>query len=479
MLLSGDVVANGASTDRGMPRRACRAPGAVGTRGHWRGSIAPWEGGGGGRWQIIFRTAAASGAARVPRRPILPGYDGPAVPAPTPVLLGYADRFSAQPGETIRFMVSCEATAFSARLFRLIHGDDHPAGPGYRRIRVPSSVDGAYPGTRQVRAAGSYVRIPVAGALDLTSGVTVQAWIWSTAPSRAGGQAILACWSAAEQRGVVLGLDDAGRLSLELGFGSGRSRLTHMAEPLPPWRWTFVAATFDAATGLARLYQAAAEPARTPELVRHDEQLEASQPLNGLPPDLLLAAREVDAHRRPAAVFNGKIDRPKLFNRALDPEAIGRLRDVAAPLPPGLLGAWDFSADIRADTVRDTSGRGLHGSTVNLPTRAVTDHTWRGEEVRWGAAPDQYAAIHFHDDDLEDAGWQPSFELVVPDGLRSGVYAVHLEAEHGEEDIPFFVRPRSGTATARWPLSRRRSRTWPTPTSGCTGTRATARSVPG
>jgi len=29
--------------------------------------------------------------------------------APTPVLLGYADRFSVAPGESIRFMVSCEA----------------------------------------------------------------------------------------------------------------------------------------------------------------------------------------------------------------------------------------------------------------------------------------------------------------------------------------------------------------------------------
>ena len=39
-----------------------------------------------------------------------------AVPAPTPVLLGYADRFSAQAGDTLRFMVSCEAPSFDARL---------------------------------------------------------------------------------------------------------------------------------------------------------------------------------------------------------------------------------------------------------------------------------------------------------------------------------------------------------------------------
>ena len=38
--------------------------------------------------------------------------------------------------------------------------------------------------------------------------------------------------------------------------------------------------------------------------------------------------------------------------------------------------------------------------------------------------------------------------MVVPDGLRSGVYAMHLEAQQAEEYIPFYVRPVSGTAQA-------------------------------
>ena len=163
---------------------------------------------------------------------------------------------------------------------------------------------------------------------------------------------------------------------------------------------------------------------------------------------MLIAARELDAQRRPQAVFNGKIERPKLFDRALEVHEIEGLREVSRPLPRGVLAAWDFSADIGGARVEDCSGNGRHGQTVNMPTRAVTDHTWTGEEVRWTVAPEQYAAIHFHDDDLEDAGWQPSFELTVPDNLRSAVYAIQLEAEQGEEYIPFFVRPRVGTATA-------------------------------
>src|SRR3981081_761808 len=88
---------------------------------------------------------------------------GSAVPAPTPVLLGYADRFSVQAGDTIRFMGSCEATSFDARLVRLIHGDNNPAGPGYRGEPQPSPVEGTYPGQRHVIAAGSYVRVPGGG----------------------------------------------------------------------------------------------------------------------------------------------------------------------------------------------------------------------------------------------------------------------------------------------------------------------------
>jgi len=34
----------------------------------------------------------------------------------------------------------------------------------------------------------------------------------------------------------------------------------------------------------------------------------------------------------------------------------------------------------------------------------------------WRRAPEQYGAIHFHDDDLEDAGWEPDFALTLPDG---------------------------------------------------------------
>src|SRR3982074_684271 len=93
-----------------------------------------------------------------------PGTMGNAVQEPTPVLMGYADHLSVQAGDTLRFMVSCEASSFDAQLVRLIHGDNNQAGPGYREEEQPSPANGTYPGKRQVIAAGSYVRVPGGGS---------------------------------------------------------------------------------------------------------------------------------------------------------------------------------------------------------------------------------------------------------------------------------------------------------------------------
>ncbi|MDQ6675060.1 MAG: LamG domain-containing protein [Chloroflexota bacterium] len=372
------------------------------------------------------------------------------LPAPTPVLLGYADRFSAAPGESIRFMVSCEAPSFRAQLVRLIHGDANPAGPGYKEEPVASSIDRTIAGRRQTIAAGSYVRVPLETPLDLSAGLSVQAWIWPTTPAKPGGQGLVSVARVpGTPGGFVLGLDRTGRLELELGLGSQAARVTHAGGPLPASRWTFVAASYEPSTGTVRLVQASAEPYGSPDLAVHEHRLDVDgdgwliQP----PRDLLIAARALDG-RQVLGAYNGKIDRPRLYARAL---ALGELDDVrrgGSALLPGVLAAWDFSAAIATISVPDASPNGRGGRTVNLPTRAVTDHTWSGHEARWTAAPDQYAAIHFHDDDLEDAGWQPDFELTVPQTLRSGVYAARLQAEGGEDYIPFYVRPPRGTSTA-------------------------------
>jgi N,N-dimethylformamidase len=209
--------------------------------------------------------------------------------------------------------------------------------------------------------------------------------------------------------------------------------------------WYFVAASFDAATGTVTLYQEPLDrypndPTRVvlEEVTRVRALATNDQPLR------IAAYGGVDGSV--AGHYNGKIDEPRLYGRALSRAEV--MAVAAGSAPAGALAAWDFAADIETDRVRDTAGRGFDGRTANLPTRAVTGHLWDATEMDYTRAREQYGAIHFHDDDLLDAGWDVGFAFEVPRDLRSGVYASRLRTTTSEDYVPFFVRPPRGTATA-------------------------------
>jgi N,N-dimethylformamidase len=86
---------------------------------------------------------------------------------------------------------------------------------------------------------------------------------------------------------------------------------------------------------------------------------------------------------------------------------------------------------------------------VNAPTLAVTGRHWDDDTTDFRNAADQYAAVHFHDDDIEDAGWPTMAELAVSEDMPSGVYAFRLATAALTDHVPFVVTPPHGQATAR------------------------------
>lgn len=102
----------------------------------------------------------------------------------------------------------------------------------------------------------------------------------------------------------------------------------------------------------------------------------------------------------------------------------------------------ELQIDDRAYDIRDLR-------LVNGPTLAVTGRTWDDDTTDYRSAPDQYAAVHFHEDDLEDAGWRPVAELAIPAALPSGVYAFQLTTASLTDHVPFVVTPPRGHATAK------------------------------
>lgn len=378
-------------------------------------------------------------------------------------VLGYADRFSVQPGETIRIMVSSELPNYRADLVRLIHGDPNPLGPGFKETAVDAPINKDYPGRYQALPNGSHVLVPDAPALRRTGSFTLQAWIAPTTPTKRI-QGIVTKW-APDQSGYGLFIDEDGSLALWLG-DKGQVEKVRTGKPLRAvapanlWpggnqmtntvNWYFVAAAFDAESGKVTLYQqpVVAWPGDDTGAVVERTVKMKSAGQNGVP--LLMAAYWDwhDAERQVAGGhFNGKIDSPRLFGRALSKQEIDALRANGAPRDA--VAAWDFEADIGARRVSDTSTNKLNGRTVNMPPRAMTGHAWTTNQTQFQGAKGQYGAISFHDDDLDDAGWKMDFQYLVPPTLKSGVYAVKLQAGAAEDYVPFFVRPKKGTTTAK------------------------------
>ena len=335
-------------------------------------------------------------------------------------IMGYSDKISVRPGETIKFMVSCEKRAsYKARVVQIIHGDTNPGGPGYKERAIESAVDGTYEGRKQHIHAGSYAVIRNHRAFDRLSSFSIQAMIWPTTPEKAG-QTLISRWSGKSKAGFILSLGGSAGLTLTLGDGAGGTETIETGKPLLAREWYFVGASFDAGTEV-RLYQ---EPLVS--YAKVDTASTMTQASKGKlkhatgAPLIFAAASErqliTAGWRSPGITTARSTGRGSRTALQPDRDGAGPRRDHSCALQNAVVAAWDFSADIPSETIVDASPNRLHGRIVNLPARAMTGWNWTGEDMDWTQAPEQYGAIHFHDDDLYDAGWEPDFSLTVPDG---------------------------------------------------------------
>ncbi|MEO8715056.1 MAG: N,N-dimethylformamidase beta subunit family domain-containing protein, partial [Acetobacteraceae bacterium] len=96
----------------------------------------------------------------------------------------------------------------------------------------------------------------------------------------------------------------------------------------------------------------------------------------------------------------------------------------------------------------DRGPHGLDGRLRNLPTRAVRGSRWSGAEMNWRDRPRDYAAIHFHEDDLYDCEWATDFTFEVPPDTPSGVYGIRLRGDGEQDIVPVYVLPPRGTTRA-------------------------------
>jgi len=382
----------------------------------------------------------------------------------SPHIFGYPDRFSARPGETLTFHVSCEnIPAYDASLVRLRHGYTGASGPGFLETELPSSFEGTLAGAWHECRPGSYVEIPdPQGLLRGIDGFRLQATVFATLPldDRSSGlgayhvtqnsisrdnaaQSVMGTWDKTTETGYALILD--GGLPTFVWSADGQVERLALDTPLLPNQWYELEVTYapagDGVALICRPRDSLMNRLSAQASALHVENATAtttdSLDAGSAPFRIGASSASFEDTWSAADVFNGKIGEVRV-------ERTGTRGDAATTIA-----AWHFGKSAREDglllrDVLDESPNALHGTCLNAPTRAVAGASFSGRVDDFRLAPDEYDAIHFHDDDITDAGWPIAFSFVVPDDLPSGVYAARLRSDGIVQHIPFFVLPHRG-----------------------------------
>jgi N,N-dimethylformamidase len=323
-------------------------------------------------------------------------------------------------------MVSADVESYEAEIIRITGRGPRPDGsPPLSYVRVPSEVDGTYPGAVHQTVSGSYGTCDQVGSSASGEG-TLAAWVYPTLPALGRWQCILT-WLGQDGQGALgLGLDGDGYLALRYRQADGGTGLLRGPGPLGAGRWCYVAASASPASG--RVVLLSRERADPQAAVVTGSADVAAAALGTRAHVAALGTGPLETGTPTSVVdgsYNGKIARPRLLGRALDAAGLAVLSDGAGD--DGALTALAY---------------------VNSPLRRVTGPDWSGRTLDWRVCPAEYQAVWYHDDDLADACWPPAFAWRVPGDARSGMYAARLTAGDHEDVISFYVRPAEGARPA-------------------------------
>ena len=392
--------------------------------------------------------------------------DASATPAPAAVdadpkkqVTGYCEPWALRAGETIRLMASSHQPG-PARIdiTQIVCGDPTRYGPGFEERPAPTAGSWSVTLDEEPLIPGSYG----VATLDRVSGASrlgLRVWLMPTLLDRPARIATLcarvanASADAAMVEALHLDLAD-GRAVASTSVAGKETQVVVDDLPLTRNRWYLLDAELDLDVGTlsATVTTAisdspgrdAVEGGRLSDLSisRLEAELDGATGEDGSRHGAsgaasveapigagVLAPAELWLGAGPGGErFDGRLARPLL--RAGDSTV-----------------SWDLSADMAGRTVpADDLASGpivLH----QLPTRAITGPAWDGSAHRWADNPAHFDAVHFHHDDLYDAGWDTTVTATLPDDLPSGIYAFRVRGEAGEDRVPFFVRPGSGART--------------------------------
>ena len=338
------------------------------------------------------------------------------------LITGYCEPWSVRAGEPLVLRASSHAPGpAELSLVRISCGDPTKAGPGFAEIEVASDLPSSVELVDQPLLPGSYGTVDLSG-LAATASLGFSLDVLLTLPDEA--QTIMTIGDADGRAVVQLSASD-GVVVIRVG----ETELIVRPRPVASHRWYTVHCNLDLATGTVQA-SLTTEPSASPgrDLFESDSaETSATIDLTSVSLGQLVLGGRVD-NGRAVGDFDGRIGRPSLL---VDDDRMN----------------WQLHQDMAGRSIVDAGPLERHGEFHQLPTRAITGSTWDGTEQRWTHSPDQWNAVHFHKDDLYDAGWTETATVTLPTNLPSGIYAFRLQSGDQSDRIPFFVRPAENAVT--------------------------------
>ncbi len=357
-------------------------------------------------------------------------------------LTGYTDRLSARGGDTIAFKVSAlkhtteQPTNVKSWLTQSICADPNPSGPGIIERDASQWYETAtHNAYEQGIFAGSFaITTPIKVAAN-TNCVQIEATVWPTLLNDT-----VQC--IAQFGSLRLYINSDNKLSC-----SYNEHTFSLTEHMQARSWMRASVHLEHRNGEIQLTLSA--KILTHAIGTSSEQNSAATTatyrVNDVSIDFseqshypfIIAAEQTDTDTK-ANHFNGKIESPELCFGSN--AALGKSNHAQRY-------SWNFAHSMSSLHIADAEGHEVMLSLVNFPTRAMKSSTWNGNEMCWRHAPDQYNAIHFHDDDLVDANWDTTFNYTLPVDMPSGVYVMHISDGQHTDAMPFFVCAPKSQAT--------------------------------
>lgn len=344
-------------------------------------------------------------------------------------LIGYLDRLSVTAGSSVDCMVSSTVRDVEVDLVRLLHGDTNPAGPGSQVVELDLPHQRVV-GSEQATHLGSCVVAEV-GMRGVT-GSSISVLFQPTLPRVGRRQGVVSL--VGDGRVLTLAVGESSALVVE---GEGGA----VAELDVEWRrgdWYRAEVEVHTDRVVLQCFRVTMRPAGAISSLVGKAAVPVA--VDGIFARIVIGAvtcEHVGRRWRPTGCFNGKVENPVLRARSAE----GNDAEVVAD--------WRFELSPASATCHDVSGADRHGTVVNAPMRGATGHNWAHDVVDFTRAPEQYGAIHFHEDDLDDAGWEVSARIGVPEDLPSGLYGVRLRAGDESDIVPVAVTPGPRSTRAR------------------------------